>query len=38
MRRFFCDNTDCPMRTFAEQVVGVTRRHAQRSRLLQPMF
>lgn len=31
VRRFFCDSKDCAVRTFAEQVVGLTRRYARRS-------
>ncbi len=34
IRRFFCDNTGCPARTFAEQVPAMTRRHARRTRQL----
>ena len=34
VRRFFCDSTDCPTRTFAEQVEGLTARHARRTPLL----
>lgn len=33
VRRFFCDNNDCPVRTFAEQIDGVTARHARRTPL-----
>ncbi len=29
VRRFRCDNTDCPVRTFAEQVEGLTAAHAR---------
>ncbi|MEO3829686.1 ISL3 family transposase [Actinomadura sp. B10D3] len=32
--RFFCDNTACERRTFAEQVPVVTRRHGRRTALL----
>ena len=31
VRRFFCDNNDCLVRTFAEQVDGLTARHARRT-------
>jgi transposase len=31
VRRFFCDNVDCAVRTFVEQVPGLTEHHAQRS-------
>lgn len=31
VRRFFCDHPDCPKRTFAEQVPGLTSRDARRS-------
>jgi hypothetical protein len=31
MRRFFCDNKECPRRTFAEQVPNVAAAHAQRT-------
>lgn len=34
VRRFFCGNADCPARTFAEQVAGLTERHARRTTLL----
>ena len=30
-RRFFCDHPDCPKRTFAEQIPGLTSRYARRS-------
>jgi transposase len=30
-RRFFCGNPDCPARTFAEQVSGLTSRRARRT-------
>jgi transposase len=33
VRRFFCDNPNCPARTFAEQVAGVTSPYARRSPL-----
>lgn len=38
VRRFFCDGTDCAVKTFVEQVAGLTRRHARRSPLLQGML
>ncbi|MGW5647712.1 ISL3 family transposase [Saccharopolyspora sp. NPDC003752] len=31
VRRFFCDGLYCPVRTFAEQVDGLTARHARRT-------
>jgi DNA-binding NarL/FixJ family response regulator len=31
VRRFFCDIPGCPARTFAEQVPGLTSKHARRS-------
>ena len=31
VRRFFCDHVDCSACTFAEQVPGLTERHARRS-------
>ncbi|MEV0052482.1 transposase family protein [Saccharopolyspora shandongensis] len=31
VRRFFCDDLDCPIRTFAEQVDGLTAKHARRT-------
>lgn len=31
VRRFFCDTNDCVVRTFAEQVDGLTARHARRT-------
>jgi transposase len=34
IRRFFCDNCECPRKTFAEQVPGVTVPHARRTPLL----
>jgi hypothetical protein len=33
VRRFFCDNHDCPVRTFAEQFGGLTVKHARRTSL-----
>lgn len=38
MRRFFCDNTTCMARTFAEQVEGLTSAHARRSQPLRRML
>jgi len=38
VRRLFCDTSDCPARTFAEQVAGVTERYARRSVLLRRML
>ncbi|GHJ53029.1 ISL3 family transposase [Nonomuraea sp. TT08I-71] len=34
VRRFFCDAARCPVRTFAEQVTGLTGRYSRRSPLL----
>lgn len=34
VRRFFCGNPGCELRTFAEQVPAVTRRHQRRTPLL----
>jgi transposase len=34
VRRFFCDNADCPARTFAEQVPGLTIPRTRRTGLL----
>ena len=31
IRRFFCANPDCPARTFAEQVSGLTSRRSRRT-------
>lgn len=31
VRRFFCDDADCPARTFAEQIPGLTSRWARRT-------
>lgn len=33
VRRFFCDDKDCPVQTFAEQVDGLTAKHARRTAL-----
>jgi transposase len=38
VRRFFCDVGDCPVRTFAEQVDGLTARHARRTPVLRAML
>ncbi|GAB1641347.1 hypothetical protein KRMM14A1259_17700 [Krasilnikovia sp. MM14-A1259] len=38
VRRFFCVNAVCGMRTFAEQVTGLTRRRARRSEPLRTML
>jgi len=38
VRRFFCDTQECPVVTFAEQVEGLTVRHARRSPLLRRML
>jgi transposase len=38
VRRFFCPTTDCPIRTFVEQVEGLTTRHARRTPLLRGML
>jgi hypothetical protein len=38
VRRFFCDNTGCSARTFAEQIPGLTVRHARRSPLLRKIL
>jgi hypothetical protein len=32
VRRFFCDQVDCSACTFAEQVPGLTERHARQQR------
>ena len=34
VRRFYCQNTRCPRRTFAEPLRGLLDRHAQRTRRL----
>ncbi|MEU1231992.1 ISL3 family transposase [Streptomyces sp. NPDC005828] len=34
VRRFRCRNTECPRRTFVEQMPGLTRRHGQRTERL----
>lgn len=38
VRRFFCDNTACQARTFAEQVAGLSRRYARRTGVLSGML
>lgn len=38
VRRFVCENATCSARTFAEQVPGLTTRHARRSPLLRRML
>jgi transposase len=38
VRRFFCGNPGCPAKTFAEQVAGLTTRHARRTPLLRGML
>jgi transposase len=38
VRRFGCENAGCSARTFAEQIVGLTTRHARRSPLLRRML
>ncbi|MGJ6969720.1 ISL3 family transposase, partial [Streptosporangium sp. G11] len=38
VRRFFCDNPSCDMRTFVEQVPMLTQRHARRTLLLRAML
>jgi hypothetical protein len=38
VRRFFCANARCSARMFAEQIVGLTARHARRSPLLRQML
>jgi hypothetical protein len=38
VRRFFCDNEGCSVRTFAEQVEGLTARHARKSPVLRTML
>ncbi|MGV9503847.1 ISL3 family transposase [Streptomyces sp. NPDC003642] len=34
VRRFTCENSDCARRTFVEQILGLTRRHGQRTERL----
>ncbi len=38
VRRFFCDAADCPARTFAGQIEGLTTAYARRTLLLQRML
>jgi transposase len=38
VRRFFCDSTECVVRTFTEQPTGVATRHARRTRLSREML
>lgn len=38
VRRFFCINAGCPVRTFVEQVEGLTTRYARRTPLLRTML
>jgi transposase len=38
VRRFFCDNTACPRRTFVEQPMDLTQRHARRTSTLARML
>jgi transposase len=38
VRRFFCDSVDCAVRTFVEQVAGLTVRHGRRTTLLRRML
>jgi transposase len=38
VRRFFCGGEECGVRTFVEQVAGLTTRHARRTVLLQGML
>lgn len=38
VRRFFCDHTDCPARTFTEQLPGLTTRYARRTPLLRTLL
>jgi hypothetical protein len=38
VRRFFCDGKDCRVRTFAEQVAGLTARYARCTVLLRGML
>jgi hypothetical protein len=37
-RRFVCVDTDCPKRTFVEQIPGVTRRHGRWSERLRSIL
>ncbi|MGH3859567.1 ISL3 family transposase, partial [Actinokineospora sp.] len=38
VRRFFCDSTECAVRTFTEQPAGVATRHARRTPLSRAML
>jgi transposase len=38
VRRFFCINSDCPAKTFVEQVDGLTTRYARRTPVLRTML
>ena len=38
VRRFFCDSKECPKRTFAEQIPGLTVPHARRTQLLRGLL
>jgi hypothetical protein len=38
VRRFFCEDPDCPARTFTEQLTGLTTRDARRTPLLRAML
>lgn len=38
VRRFFCDDTECVVRTFTEQPAGVATRHARRTPLSRAML
>jgi hypothetical protein len=38
VRRFFCDHTHCPARTFAEQITALTSPYARRSPLARRML
>jgi transposase len=38
VRRYFCNGDDCPVRTFAEQVEGLTAKHARRTGLARGML
>jgi hypothetical protein len=38
VRRFFCEDPDCPARTFTEQLTGLTTRFARRTPLLRRLL
>ncbi|HEV8648018.1 MAG TPA: ISL3 family transposase [Actinomycetes bacterium] len=38
VRRFFCEDPDCPARTFTEQLPGLTTRYARRTPLLRALL